>query len=162
MLLLAAILAMGLFLTRNLWLPPAPPTPVLGPTATRVTQLGSGDVQITLTWNSTNDLDIWVTDPSGEKIYFYHPRSASGGVLDVDANAGCNNLTTQPVENVYWPASGAPRGTFNIQVNYYQYCLEGSVPTDYTVRILVDSKFSVFHNTIQAEKDTQDVTTFTR
>jgi hypothetical protein len=45
-----------------------------------------GDLEISLAWNTLSDLDLQVCDPSGEQIAADHPRSANGGVQDVDAN----------------------------------------------------------------------------
>ncbi len=45
-----------------------------------------GDLEISLAWNSLSDIDLQVTDPSGEEVSASHPRSESGGVQDVDAN----------------------------------------------------------------------------
>ncbi len=44
------------------------------------------DLEISLVWNSTTDLDLEVIDPSGELIWAKHRKSSSGGVFDVDAN----------------------------------------------------------------------------
>jgi uncharacterized protein YfaP (DUF2135 family) len=49
-----------------------------------------------------NDLDLHVVEPSGEEISFSHRKSASGGELDVDMNAG-SQRNDKPVENIYWP-----------------------------------------------------------
>lgn len=45
-----------------------------------------GDLEVSLAWNGTSDLDLQVREPSGELITASHPRSACGGVQDVDAN----------------------------------------------------------------------------
>ena len=45
-----------------------------------------GDLEISLAWNTLSDLDLQVSDPTGEQIAADHPRSAAGGVQDVDAN----------------------------------------------------------------------------
>ncbi|KAF0172208.1 MAG: hypothetical protein FD161_4099 [Limisphaerales bacterium] len=47
----------------------------------------TGDVQISLMWDSLNDLDLHCVGPDGERIYHNHRRSQSGGELDVDMNA---------------------------------------------------------------------------
>jgi len=86
---------------------------------------GSGDVQITLTWNTTNDIDLWVTDPNGEKIYFADPTSTSGGYLDYDDTNGYGP------ENVFWPQYEAPSGTYHVQVHHYS----GSYSTNFTVLV---------------------------
>jgi len=183
--LLGIALLLAAYFTRNLWLPlvPIPPTatPTSVPpsataiptlplptltltpqpigTSTRIVDLQTGDVQVTLIWNTTDDLDLWVTDPSGESIYYQHEYSASGGELDVDANVGCG--TTQPVENIYWPTGGAPQGQYLVEVQFYKQCDEVS-PTDYRVKLLVDGEISEFSGRIIAQGDKQEVTTFNR
>ncbi len=99
--------------------------------------LGTGDVQVTLRWNTPVDLDLHVIDPLGEEIYFSHPFSQSGGSLDVDANAGCEN--DAPVENVFWPTGGAPFGTYQVFVVLYQDCGYTGANA-YTLTILADGQ----------------------
>jgi hypothetical protein len=84
--------------------------------------LQGGALQATLSWGSTADLDLHVTDPNDEEIYFGQPTSDSGGALDIDANAGCEEPTTHPVENIYWPQGEAPSGTYYVQVQTYDAC----------------------------------------
>jgi hypothetical protein len=137
--------------------------PTAGPTATRVTELGTGDVQITLIWNSINDLDLHVTDPSGELIYFGSTVSSTGGVLDVDANGGCtDNVTPSPVENIFWPTGEAPTGTYVIEVHYYQTCPDTPVADSYTVRVLVDGETQEFSGTMAEADELDAVYEFTR
>lgn len=88
----------------------------------------TGDVQVTLEWDTTADLDLHVFDPAGEEVYFGHRQAASGGELDVDANFPCTAATTQPVENVYWPWGGAPPGEYRVRVKYFGQCQRGRVP----------------------------------
>merc|ERR1712026_54560 len=61
-----------------------------------------------------NDLDLWVTAPSGERIGYSHKRSACGGELDVDRMQGA----PQPVENIVWLGK-APVGKYKVQVHNY-------------------------------------------
>lgn len=136
-------------------------TPTAAPTATRVQSLGTGDVQVTLIWNSTNDLDLWVTDPRGTLIYFNNRTSSSGGELDVDANPGCQNRTSQPVENIFWPAGQAPAGEYVVSVNYFQGC-ETSLPTSFTLRVLVDGQEQTFSGTLTTVGETQEIYRFRR
>lgn len=97
--------------------------------------VGGGDIQATLTWGHYADMDLWVTDPDGETVYWQHPASASGGQLDRDANAGCGEQNPSPVENVYWPPGGAPTGTYAVQVVTYSDCDTLSQPWHLTVRV---------------------------
>jgi hypothetical protein len=43
--------------------------------------VGTGAVQVNVTWDLDVDVDLHVLDPRGEEIYYDHRRSASGGVL---------------------------------------------------------------------------------
>jgi hypothetical protein len=45
-----------------------------------------GELEISLAWNSTSDLDIEVRAPSGEQVHAYNWKAQCGGVQDVDAN----------------------------------------------------------------------------
>jgi hypothetical protein len=80
------------------------------------TTLGSGDVQATLRWSSSADLDLHVTEPGGIEIYFSAPGpTPTGGQLDVDSNVNC--VPESGVENVFWPDGGAPAGDYVVAVN---------------------------------------------
>jgi hypothetical protein len=123
--------------------------------------LGTGDVQVTLYWYSTNDLDLVVVDPYGEEIYFSNPFSSSGGILDVDANPACHQVTTQPVENIYWPVGAAPEGEYTVKVRYYSQC-EANASTPFEVHILVDGVTTVLQGITQFANDEQVITSFDR
>ena len=85
--------------------------------------LGTGDVQVTLIWSSRADLDLAITDPSGDQVYYGNPSVPSGGTLDRDANFPCNSDDSSPaVENVFWPAGGAPSGGYVARVLYTNDC----------------------------------------
>lgn len=74
---------------------------------------GSGFLQIRLTWDADEtDLDLHVTDPAGDEIYFLYPCSRSGGYLDLDNTEGLGP------ENVIWDAN-APDGAYQVGVVYY-------------------------------------------
>jgi len=75
-------------------------------------------VAISLMWDNTNkrklnDLDLHVTPPSGEKIWYQHKKSKCNGVLDVDRQQDCRD----PVENIVWKK--APKGPYKVQVVNY-------------------------------------------
>ena len=74
---------------------------------------GHGDIQINLTWTNNADLDLIVIDPNGEKIFYNHKNSISGGILDID------NRTGYGPENIYWPPGEAPDGIYKVYVSHY-------------------------------------------
>jgi hypothetical protein len=97
--------------------------------------LGTGDVQVTLRWNSAVDLDLAVTDPSGASIDYADPLSGSGGRLDRDANYPCDTATSAPVENVFWPPGGAPAGHYVVTVHYTGCGQSPGEPFELTIRL---------------------------
>jgi len=99
---------------------------------------GSGDVRISLMWNNKNDIDLHVVEPGGEEIYYQHRGSRSGGVLDIDMNAG-PPLRSPAVENVFWPDRAAPPGTYKIYVNHYSRH-DSQDATPFTVRVLIKGR----------------------
>ena len=132
--------------------PPSPAAPKIAATAVadapppppefqqRLDKAGakSGDVQISLLWNNVNDLDLHCIDPRGEEIFYAHARSASGGWLDVDANAGFFTTTT-PVENIFWPKGRAPKGKYQVHLVYFG-SHGGKDPTSYKINVLAGGK----------------------
>lgn len=101
----------------------------------------SGDVQITLSWNTGADLDLYVTDPSGATLYYNekHKRSRIGGHLDHDARGDCRREQQNPrIENVYWPAP-ARVGVYKVELNYFSPCGRAST-TEATLSAVVSGQ----------------------
>lgn len=87
------------------------------------------DVRVVLNWNKNNtDIDLWLTDPKGEKCFYSNPKTAIGGRLSNDFTSG------------YGPEQfmlkKAMNGKYKIEVNYYgdrQFTISG--PTTVTAEI---------------------------
>ena len=95
----------------------------------------TGDVQITLSWNNRNDLDLYCVDPRKETLMYGRREVPSGGKLDVDSNSGEKPITNTPVENIFWPFGSAPPGHYSVYVDHY--ALRGdSDPTQFRVSVL--------------------------
>jgi hypothetical protein len=122
------------------------------------TSVGTGDVQVTLTWQTNDDIDLYVTDPDGETISYQNTWSYSGGQLDRDNL--CGNLIIGRPENIFWPEGGAPSGTYTVQVNYFGAC-ESAHSVNWTVRVILMGNVQTYTGTLTEEYETQDVTTFT-
>ena len=106
-------------------------------------RLKTGDIQITLHWHNRNDLDLWCEDPTGEQIYYGHPRANSGGELDFDMNADGETYSTDAVENIHWPRNSAPKGHYRVYVNYFQQHGDPD-PTEFEGKILVEGRTQSF------------------
>jgi hypothetical protein len=129
-----------------------------GSTRGPITSVGTGDVQVTLTWQADVDLDLYVTDPNGDTVYYGNDRVPSGGELDRDNM--CVGFEWGRPENVYWPVAGAPSGTYVVKVDYYGSCGDGSPSVAWTVRTIVGGRAQTFTGTIGASEEVE-VTTFT-
>ncbi|HVL04008.1 MAG TPA: hypothetical protein VM386_06195, partial [Acidimicrobiales bacterium] len=93
----------------------------------------------TLTWNSDDDLDLHVIDPSGERIWYGDRTAASGGELDRDDNVGVCGFDSEPggVENVFWPTGTAPSGNYTVEVYSYNDCAPANA--DWTLQVFSGS-----------------------
>lgn len=102
-----------------------------------LTTVGTGDVQVNVSWDVDNDLDLHVVGPNNLEIYYGNKTdSATGGTLDLDSNAACA-LDHKRSENITWPAGRAPRGTYTVKVDYWANCPPTALTTNYVVTINV-------------------------
>lgn len=91
------------------------------PEAARLTQqiaelgLAGGtenDIKIYLTWDTDrSDVDLWVTNPAGEKVFYEHKAGKFGDALYDDITTGYGPES--------YTAPKAEPGTYLVQVNYY-------------------------------------------
>jgi uncharacterized protein YfaP (DUF2135 family) len=96
----------------------------VGPYSTlsaNVTEVGTGDVQVTLSWDADSDVDLHVVSPNGDEVYYARREVPSGGTLDLDSNAGCS-IDHVRNENITWPVGRAPRGHYIVRVDYWSSC----------------------------------------
>ncbi len=93
-----------------------------------------GNIQITAAWQTASDIDLHVIEPTGAELYYAQRSSASGGVLDHDANAACR-IAPPTVENVYWNAPQPPSGTYQIRLVAYDMCGVPNTPTTLSISV---------------------------
>jgi len=117
---------------------------IKNPLDPRLVKLLDVDMRIILTWDTDlTDMDLWVTEPSGEKCMYNHARTQIGGRMSRDFTRGYG-----PEE--YWVRRGMP-GQVRIQVNYYG---SGQVTLTGGTTIQVD----VFTNYGRADEHKQSIT----
>ncbi|USR92389.1 hypothetical protein NEA10_06615 [Phormidium yuhuli AB48] len=119
--------------------------------------LGVGDVQVTLRWQSVDDLDLAVTDPFGDRVFFGNRSVPSGGRLDVDANAACRNLTPRPAENIFWLDQSAPPGDYTAQVNLWSRCQSTTGPIPFELSIATSEGIRSFSGAVDGANPTLEV-----
>lgn len=125
------------------------PTPIPFLLSGSDAELGTGDIQVTLRWATTDDVDLAVVGPDGARISWENPGPvASGGTLDRDDNSSCAVMTESPIENIYWPTGQAPDGSYSIEVNLFQRCAASSEPISFEVRLLVQGVTETITGTV--------------
>lgn len=95
---------------------------------------GTGVLQVSLSWDQPNDVDLHVKEPDGTKIYYGNRLSSSGGQLDVDSNPACSidNINN---ENIYYEDSAdvtIPFGEYEVLVDLWSNC-DMTADTNYTI-----------------------------
>lgn len=105
-----------------------------------VIRLGTGALQVSLSWNKATDQDLWVIDPAGYKIYYADKTSNTGGMLDRD------DINGYGPENIFW-LSNAPDGDYKILVNDYE---RSSTPNTCYITVSVPGESKSYTKTTQS------------
>lgn len=95
-------------------------------------EVGTGQLQISLSFDNAKDIDLHVFEPNGEHIYYGNHLSENGGELDLDSNAGCyldyvNNENITYSEDAFVEA-----GIYTVYVDLWENC-DPEVATSYVV-----------------------------
>jgi hypothetical protein len=122
-------------------------------------------LRVSLSWFNLDDLDLHIHEPSGrgtcglyDHIFFRNKRGASGGILDVDMNAG-SGTTREPVENVVW-AGMPPNGPYRVVVNNYAH-RESSNP-GFVIEVESEGKLThySYNKQVRGQQDIEVVTLY--
>lgn len=113
-------------------------------------EVGTGDIQVTATWDTDSDVDLHVVDPDGAEIYWADRTSPSGGTLDLDSNAACAGDNVRN-ENITWAVGTAPQGTYTVRLDYWSSC--SAFETNYTVLINNGGDVAIYHGTFTGQGD---------
>ncbi len=119
----------------------------------------TGDVQVLLKWSNYNDLDLIVTDPYGETVWFKNRRVSSRGQLEIDMNVEYPD-SKKPIENIFWPAGGAPNGTYNVYLSYFRQHINTS-ENPFAITVKYGDKTDEYTGSITNEKEAIHICTFT-
>lgn len=128
----------------------------------RLVAMMDTDIRITLEWNTDKtDMDLWVDEPTRERVIYSHPKSLLGGRLSNDMTRGYG-----PEEYLL---KTAPEGEYKVLANVYAAdVLNRNGATSVTVRLYRDwgrptEKMESFVIELQkGEKGTRTVGTFVR
>jgi hypothetical protein len=85
----------------------------------------------------------------------------SGGELDVDMNAsGGGPKRNNPIENIYWPAGGAPKGQYAVFLTYYAKNDLTQKETPYTIKVKHGDVTDTYTGVIKEVKQRIKICTF--
>lgn len=128
-------------------------------TPTPSTSVGTGELQVTLTWHNSLpiDLDLWVTEPDGTQCYYGNATTTNGGTLDRDNL--CSNYVNGRPENMFW--ASAPAGQYKIQVKLYSTCGSDISSQSFDVRAVIKGVAKTYTGSVSTGSTTVDVATIT-
>lgn len=121
--------------------------------------VGTGDIQVTLTWWNENslDLDLWVTDPNGEVCAYWNTLSSSG--LSLDRDNLCGNYENGRPENIY--STVAPlAGEYKVEVDWFSGCGYDHGSQAISLRTVVGGTTRTYSSTVGVD-ETIEVCRFT-
>ena len=124
--------------------PAAPPAPAAG--------APNGELRVTLSWSGSVDLDLYVTDPAQETVYFANPRSGSGGKLEHDVSCPAASPSKEEsisVESIAWERP--PPGKYRVGVDFIGAC--GSSAGEASFRVAIDVAGTRRERVAKVEKD---------
>ena len=104
---------------------------------------GAGDITVSLTWDSWDDVDLHMITPDESHIC-YSNKSAGGGILDHDANAGSERTLT-PIENIFFASPS--NGHYSIYIEDYNDRTE-EASTSYLLKVQIADQVQIFEGTI--------------
>ncbi|MEH6405371.1 MAG: hypothetical protein V7750_18510 [Sneathiella sp.] len=96
------------------------------------------ELTVELSWTLPVDLDLFLTGPAGETVYFANRKARSGVVMG--SMMGCQSVEKRSppyTETVHIP--NAEMGIYRISVDYIKDCGSNSLQADFKLR-LMDSK----------------------
>ena len=84
-----------------------------------------GALNFVLEWASTDDIDLFVTCPTGQTVSFSN-RSDCGGTYDLDANVAASSAVSDPVENIVF--ENAAPGLYKVRAHLRSDRTNGDKP----------------------------------
>lgn len=100
---------------------------------------GTGELQISLSWDKEDDVDLHLVKKDSKRIYYgskhlYNSEGIEVAELDIDSNPGCQ-LDGIKNENIYFHQ--LEDGEYAIYVDLYSKCTNAEAGSKYIVNVIV-------------------------
>lgn len=104
---------------------------------------GSGLMQVTASWDTGADIDLYVTGPLGDTLSFQRPATPSGARVDHAGRGDCAGEMPNPqIENIRWVGERPMDGIYDVEVHYWGECVSSGGPTKVTVSVAVGRRIA--------------------
>lgn len=103
-------------------------------TETIIHVVGTGTLQVSLSFDNNKDVDLHLFEPNGYHIYYDDRISPNGGILDLDSNPNCaidgiNNENITYGEDAY-----VEPGEYTVYVDMWENC-DPSIATNFVLTV---------------------------
>ncbi len=97
-------------------------------------EAGTGKLQVSCSWDKSNDLDLHLIEPNGFDVNWDDDQSPNGGFLDVDSNPICyiDNINNENV--TYSGTAKIESGKYKVKISLFSGCEIADV-TNYVVTV---------------------------
>jgi len=95
-------------------------------------EAGTGKLQVSLSWNQLNDVDLHLVEPALDEIFYANGSSDNGGLLDIDSNSGCSIDSINNENITYADTVIVANGEYIVRVDLFSAC-NITAKTNYTV-----------------------------
>ncbi len=106
---------------------------------------GSNGVRVRLAFSAGADLDLYVTDPTFETVYFANSPNRAGGRLEADLRC---DAPSPRVETIRFPTTLS--GAYRVGVDFPARCPDGAARATFVVHIEGEQIDALRHGTIDA------------
>ncbi|MDN6280791.1 MAG: hypothetical protein L0J45_07290 [Psychroflexus sp.] len=103
----------------------------------QVINVGTGSLQVNLSFDNDKDVDLHLIEPNGGHIYYASMMSENGGELDLDSNPACSIDGINNENITYSEEAQLDAGTYDVYVDMYSNC-DPSIATNFVVTAKLD------------------------
>ncbi len=115
--------------------------------AFRATDTESGALSVQLAFESNADLDLYVTGPLLETVYFANHNSKSGGSIDEDVRCDTEGERLEEIR-----FENPLPGRYRVGVDFPEGCEEGILMAPYAVQVLHNGESQQVFGTVDLQR----------